>query len=74
MRTAFTARRHQIVGEAAGVKEVDKTRAVQVPMMRRIDEIAVSVCMWANKRLEHRAYGRIENCCDMMATATAHPH
>ena len=67
MRTAFTASRHQIVGEAAGVEEVDIRRAVQVPVVRRIDKIAVSVWMWANKRLEHRAYGRIEDRCDVMA-------
>lgn len=55
--SSCAASRHQIVGEAAGVEEVDITRAVQVPVKRRIDKIAVSVCMWADKRLEHRASG-----------------
>lgn len=73
MRTALTARRHQIVVEAAGVEEVDIKGAVRLPVVRRIDKIAVSVCMWADKRLEHRAYGRIEHRCDVMAPATAHP-
>ena len=48
-RTAFTASRHQIVGEPAGLEEVDIPRAVQVPVVRRIDKIAVSVCMWARQ-------------------------
>ncbi len=72
MRTAFTPRRHQIFAEATGVEEVDISGAVQVPVVRRIDKIAVSVCVWANKRLEHRAYGRIEDRCDVMAPAAAH--
>lgn len=74
MRTALTARRHKIVSEATGVEEIDIRGAVQVPVVGRIDKIAVSVCMWANKRLEHRAYGCVENRCNMMAPTTAHPH
>jgi hypothetical protein len=45
MHTAFTASRHQIVGEAAGVEEVDIRGAVQVPVVRRSDKIEVSVCV-----------------------------
>lgn len=74
MRTAFTARRHQIVTEAACVEQVDETRTVRASVMRGIDEIAVSVCMWTNDRLEYRAHGRIEDRGDVMATTAAHPH
>ena len=73
MRTAFAVSRHQIVGETANVENVDIARAVPAPVMRCIDKMAVSVCMWADQRLEHRARGRIKNRCDVMATTTAHP-
>ena len=73
MCAAFATSGNQIVGETAGLQDVDIARAMQAPVMRRIDKVAVSVCMRAQKRLEHRSCGRIEDCCDVMATTTAHP-
>ncbi|KRE29885.1 hypothetical protein ASG82_25495 [Mycobacterium sp. Soil538] len=74
MDAAFAACRHQILGEMAAIEQVDIARAVQAPMVSCIDEITVPVRMRAEKRLEHRAGGGIENRCDVVTSTAAHPY
>ncbi|ULP34660.1 hypothetical protein MJO55_15065 [Mycolicibacterium rufum] len=58
----------------ATVEQVDKARAVQAPVVSRIDEITVPVRMRAQKRLEHRAGRGVENRCDVVTSTAAHPY
>ncbi|MGD9622607.1 MAG: hypothetical protein AB7G47_16925 [Mycolicibacterium sp.] len=72
MRTAFAGGRYEVVGESAAVEYVDVPGAFPTAMMRRIDEVAVTMRMRTDERFEHRPCGRVEHCCDVMASATTH--
>jgi hypothetical protein len=63
---------HQVLGEAVGVEQVEIADAVSARVVWLVDEIALPMRVWADRRLVDRAESGIENCGDMVASTAAH--